>query len=336
MLAIASRTHADSDIRPGRRARAPVPRRQLRPRRQRPLLRSPRRRRSGRRSCREARRVAPELVLVDASRGHSAGRRGVVDRAPQRRHRSGRSTSGGSTPAALLAEVGGAGERALRRRLVRRRPLATVTGHRSLAARLQRDNRALPALPRGGVPDRAAARGRRATRPSARTSSGSRPGQVEAATGLPWQGRAGRTLRRWLRLDEEEFFARFYCASVTRCYPGPSAGGRGDRRGERGRRGALLRLARDELRLLDPRARRHGRPWPARTLLGIGRSPTRSARATSLGDAVAVPLPHPSGASGWLNDRRTVRVSERRSPMSGASWRRLRSAPDIGAIGSQR
>ena len=51
------------------------------------------------------------------------------------------------------------------------------------------------------------------------------PGRVEAERGLPWQGRACRTLRGWLRLDEDEFFAQFYCASLTRCFPGPSASG---------------------------------------------------------------------------------------------------------------
>ena len=30
-------------------------------------------------------------------------------------------------------------------------------------------------------------------------------------------------------MDEEEFYGTFYCASVTRCYPGKDASGRGDR-----------------------------------------------------------------------------------------------------------
>ncbi len=57
---------------------------------------------------------------------------------------------------------------------------------------------------------------------------GQAPGIVEGAVGAPWQGRAGRTLRAWLELDEDAFDATFYCASVTRCYPG-RVSGRGDR-----------------------------------------------------------------------------------------------------------
>ncbi len=49
---------------------------------------------------------------------------------------------------------------------------------------------------------------------------GQAPGVVEGEERRPWRGRAGQTLRRWLDLGEEEFYATFYCASVTRCYPG--------------------------------------------------------------------------------------------------------------------
>jgi uracil-DNA glycosylase len=58
---------------------------------------------------------------------------------------------------------------------------------------------------------------------------GQAPGVVEGEQRLPWRGRAGRTLRSWLELEEDEFYATFYCASVTRCYPGRAASGRGDR-----------------------------------------------------------------------------------------------------------
>ncbi|MDX6369166.1 MAG: uracil-DNA glycosylase, partial [Gaiellaceae bacterium] len=58
---------------------------------------------------------------------------------------------------------------------------------------------------------------------------GQAPGIVEGEERRPWRGRAGKTLRRWLELDEEEFYRTFYCASVTRCYPGRAPSGRGDR-----------------------------------------------------------------------------------------------------------
>ena len=58
---------------------------------------------------------------------------------------------------------------------------------------------------------------------------GQAPGIVEGEERRPWRGRAGKTLRRWLDLDEDEFYSTFYCASVTRCYPGRPQSGRGDR-----------------------------------------------------------------------------------------------------------
>ena len=128
------------------------------------------------------------------------------------------------------------------------------------------------------------------------------PGRVEAETGLPWQGRAGRTLRRWLRLDDNAFFAAFYCASVTRCFPGASASGRGDRRATRAEEALCESWRTEELRLLDPGLIVTVGLRPAAALLGVHRLTDVVGKSFLLGDAIAVPLPHPSGASGWLND----------------------------------
>src|SRR6478735_9953538 len=81
---------------------------------------------------------------------------------------------------------------------------------------------------------------------------GQAPGIVEGAKGAPWRGRAGRTLRRWLELDEETFYATFYCASVTRCYPGRTAGGRGDRTPTPAERRLCAPWRDEEMRLLQP------------------------------------------------------------------------------------
>jgi hypothetical protein len=42
---------------------------------------------------------------------------------------------------------------------------------------------------------------------------------------------------------------------------------------------------------------------PARRLLGVSRLTDVIGKSFLLDEAIAVPLPHPSGASGWLNDR---------------------------------
>lgn len=128
------------------------------------------------------------------------------------------------------------------------------------------------------------------------------PGRVEAETGRPWQGRAGRTLRRWLGLDEETFFERFYCASVTRCFTGASPSGRGDRRATRTEEVLCASWRDDELRLLQPSLVVTVGLAPAAHLLGVRRLTEAVGKSFLLDGAIAVPLPHPSAASGWLND----------------------------------
>ena len=173
--------------------------------------------------------------------------------------------------------------------------------HRRSIARLQDDNRRCRRCLDAGFPidPRPVVAGRRT---QAAYLYGLAPGSVEADTGLPWQGRAGRTLRRWLRLDEDTFFRRFYCASVTRCYPGPSPGGRGDRTASAAERALCADWREEELRLLRPRLVVTVGLAPAAILLGVRRLTDAVGKSYALGDAVAIPLPHPSGASAWLND----------------------------------
>ncbi len=131
---------------------------------------------------------------------------------------------------------------------------------------------------------------------------GQAPGIQEGQERLPWRGRAGRTLRGWLDMDEQTFYAIFYCASVTRCYPGRAPTGRGDRTPSP-REQELCAFWREwEFELMRPRLIVTVGGLAARRLLGV-KSVTESVGVRyDLDGAVAVPLPHPSGASGWLND----------------------------------
>ena len=140
---------------------------------------------------------------------------------------------------------------------------------------------------------------------------GQAPGAVEGEQRLPWRGRAGRTLRRWLGLDEDQFYATFYCASVTRCYPGKAPSGRGDRTPSP-REQELCAFWRDwELRLIQPELIVPVGGLAAKRLLGIARVTECVGRVFEHDGAVAIPLPHPSGASGWLNDpANRARVAE--------------------------
>ena len=131
---------------------------------------------------------------------------------------------------------------------------------------------------------------------------GQAPGVVEGEERLPWRGRAGRTLRRWLELEEEQFYATFHCASVTRCYPGRAPSGRGDRT-PTPREQKLCAFWRDwELELLRPRLIVTVGGLALRRLLGLASLTPSVGKRYELDGTPVVPLPHPSGASGWLND----------------------------------
>jgi uracil-DNA glycosylase len=131
---------------------------------------------------------------------------------------------------------------------------------------------------------------------------GQAPGVVEGEELLPWRGRAGRTLRRWLELDVDEFYATFYCASVTRCYPGRAASGRGDRT-PTPREQELCAFWREwELELLRPGLIVSVGGLALRRLLGFASLTECIGGRYELAGTPVVPLPHPSGASGWLND----------------------------------
>lgn len=137
---------------------------------------------------------------------------------------------------------------------------------------------------------------------------GQAPGKSELENRRAFTGRAGRTLFRWLErsgLDEAAFRREVYIAAITRCYPGASPSGRGDRVPSLDEqalcapwldaeidliRPALIipvgRLAIDRFLDAAPLDRLVGRVHVARVR---GRSIT------------VIPLPHPSGASSWVN-----------------------------------
>ena len=132
---------------------------------------------------------------------------------------------------------------------------------------------------------------------------GQAPGIVEGEERLPWRGRAGQTLRRWLHLEGDELYRRFYCASVTRCYPGRAPSGRGDRT-PTPREQDLCQFWRDwELELLRPDLIVTVGGLALRRMLGLPRLTDAIGKSFMHGDAIVIPLPHPSGASGWLNDQ---------------------------------
>jgi uracil-DNA glycosylase len=61
---------------------------------------------------------------------------------------------------------------------------------------------------------------------------GQAPGPTEAVVKRPFNAGSGRRLFKWLGeagWDEAEFRATAYMTAITKCYPGPSGNGKGDR-----------------------------------------------------------------------------------------------------------
>jgi uracil-DNA glycosylase len=137
---------------------------------------------------------------------------------------------------------------------------------------------------------------------------GQAPGKVEVGGHRAFAGRAGKTLFRWLEragVDEATFRERVYIAAITRCYPGPSPSGRGDRVPSPHEREMCSEWLEAELGLIRPvllipvgrlAIDRFLEPRPLDELVGRVHE-VRHGGGTSR----AIPLPHPSGASSWVN-----------------------------------
>lgn len=138
---------------------------------------------------------------------------------------------------------------------------------------------------------------------------GQAPGRMEATSGRPFAGRAGGTLFRWLSsigLDEETAREHIYIAAITRCYPGPSPSGRGDRVPSPRERELCAVWLDEELRMIRPRVvlpvgrlaiDRFLGPEPLDRLIGRAHDVEHAG-----GRSLAIPLPHPSGASSWIHE----------------------------------
>ena len=160
---------------------------------------------------------------------------------------------------------------------------------------------------------------------------GQAPGQVEAAGGKPFAGRAGKTLFRWLEcagIDEETARHRIYIAAVTRCYPGPSPSGRGDRVPSLAEQANCSMWLERELELIRPRvlipvgrlaiARFLPPNMPLDEIIGRGFEAEHGG-----GASLVIPLPHPSGASSWIHQGNHPKLLDRALSRVGSELQKL-------------
>jgi uracil-DNA glycosylase family 4 len=135
---------------------------------------------------------------------------------------------------------------------------------------------------------------------------GQAPGVTEAEVKRPFNGTSGTRLFQWLAQagwEEADFRTTQYMSAVTKCYPGKGKGGKGDRVPTRTEQKLCRPFLEQELALVAPEV-----------IVPIGRLAVEMFYdgRFKLADVVGtfkqdkkgrtiVPLPHPSGASLWLN-----------------------------------
>ena len=134
---------------------------------------------------------------------------------------------------------------------------------------------------------------------------GQAPGATEVVAGRPFNASSGRRLFEWLAeagWEEDQFRSTQYMTAVTKCYPGKSPGGKGDRAPSRVEQKLCAPFLEQELALICPEVVIPVGGLAIRRFLG------RLRLDQAVGIAVRgnagywiVSLSHPSGASLWLN-----------------------------------
>lgn len=132
---------------------------------------------------------------------------------------------------------------------------------------------------------------------------GQAPGPTEAVVKRPFNAGSGKRLFEWLGeagFDEAAFRATQYMTAVTKCYPGKSAGGHGDRVPSKEEQALCRQWLDQEIALVNPKL-----IIPiGRLAIGLffdARLPLEKIIGAQLEQdgRVIIPLPHPSGASTW-------------------------------------
>ncbi|MBA2276347.1 MAG: uracil-DNA glycosylase [Chloroflexia bacterium] len=159
---------------------------------------------------------------------------------------------------------------------------------------------------------------------------GQAPAPFMAERPAPFSGASGKVLRSWFAragVAPETFDERVYLTSLTKCFPGKSASGKGDRAPST----AEISLCRNHLE----REVALVRPAVLVTLgrvaatAFVGRDPlaalvgTRHQVEVADQRLVVIPLPHPSGVSHWLNDAAHRSLVERGLELLADEVRRL-------------
>jgi len=133
---------------------------------------------------------------------------------------------------------------------------------------------------------------------------GQAPGPVTDRKGYHFAGPAGRFLDQWL--DRAGFSAGYfrehvYLTSLTRCFPGKSPSGNGDRPPSAAEIALCRRFLQLELALIQPRVVLLVGKMAIDAFLGKQPLVVTVGQVFERNGRIYVPLPHASGVSRWLN-----------------------------------
>jgi uracil-DNA glycosylase len=134
---------------------------------------------------------------------------------------------------------------------------------------------------------------------------GQAPGALTDRKGYHFAGPAGTFLDIWLTragFPPEYFREHVYLTSLTRCFPGKSKSGNGDRAPSRAEIALCRRFLDRELALIQPKVVLLVGKMAIDAFIGKGLLVDTVGKVFEIDDRSYLPLPHASGVSRWLND----------------------------------
>jgi uracil-DNA glycosylase family 4 len=120
----------------------------------------------------------------------------------------------------------------------------------------------------------------------------------------PYSGASGRKLQGWMEqagFPTGSLYERFYLTSLTKCFPGPSKSGNGDRPPSAAEIALCHPNLQGELEFVQPEIIITLGRLAAARFLGSKPLTALVGHAFHQDGYIIVPLPHPSGVSRWLN-----------------------------------
>lgn len=121
----------------------------------------------------------------------------------------------------------------------------------------------------------------------------------------PYSGASGRRLQGWMEqagFPPGSLHERFYLTSLTKCFPGVSKSGKGDRAPGTAEIALCCPNLESELAFVQPEVIITLGRLSAKRFLGNRPLSAIVGHRFDVDGHVVLPLPHPSGVSRWLND----------------------------------